>query len=271
MATHWQIGQCDLKHPVCNAADVQAPSGPKQLDYRKRKELALRNHLDTIAESLSQARAAGQAAGAPAGGLGFGEAWPAPTSGKKGGAKELKQTKAVVRNAERPATPVHAPPPQEDEAHRAAALLQRLLRGRAIQNDMLDAADARAALLTELMTPLRSDWSAAASVPMREARVAAMVAAALQPILMCAHAACAAVNALHAPHWCSAPRDSHSYLGSGEAPRPRWSSTSLTQHLRSRGGGLFAGKCSALPVRGERVVMWWCAVLACCAVCWGPN
>lgn len=165
---------------------VQAPSGPKQLDYSKRKELALRNHLDTIAESLSQARAAGQAAGAPAAGLGFGDAWPAPTSGKKGGVKELKATKAVVRNAERPATPVHAPPADEDAAHRAAALLQRLVRGRAIQNDMLDAADARAALLTELMTPLASGCSAAAAVPMREARVAAMVAAALQPVLMCA-------------------------------------------------------------------------------------
>lgn len=196
-AAAWMMGRCALKHPDCNVADVQAPSGPKKLDYSKRKELALRNHLDVIAESLSQARAAGQAAGAPAGGLGFGEAWPAPTSGKKGGAKELKQSRAVVRNAERPATPVHAPPPDEDEAHRAAALLQRLLRGRAIQNDMLDAADARAALLTELMTPLRLDCSAAAVVPMREARVAAMVAGALQPVLMCDPVACLPGCALH--------------------------------------------------------------------------
>lgn len=163
---------------------MQAPSGPKQLDHRQRKEVALRKHLDTIAGSLAEARAAGLAAGAPAGGLGFGNAWPAPTSGQKGGLAELKQTKAVVRNAERPATPVQEPPADEDDAHRAAALLQRLIRGRAIQNDMLDAADARAALLAELMAPLRPGTSAAAAVPPQQARVAAMVATALRPVLM---------------------------------------------------------------------------------------
>eukprot|EP00892_Ulva_mutabilis_P003413 jgi/Ulvmu1/1443/UM011_0173.1 len=163
---------------------VKAPSGPKQLDYRKRQEIALRNHLDTIAGSLAEARAAGLVAGAPAGGLGYGHAWPAQTSGQIGGTKEMKQRKAVVRNAERPATPVHEPPVDGEDVHRAAALLQRLVRGRAIQNDMLDAADARAALLEELMTPLRAGTTAAAAVPPQHAHVAAMVAAALRPVFM---------------------------------------------------------------------------------------
>jgi hypothetical protein len=98
----------------------------------------------------------------------------------------MKKKKTVVRNAERPQTPVHEPPPAEDEVHRAATFLQSLLRGRAIQNDMMEAAAAREALLTELLHPLRTDLSVGVTFTPQEARVANMVAASIRPLLMCA-------------------------------------------------------------------------------------
>ena len=167
---------------------VQDVEAPKKLDYTKRKEQALRKHLDHISDALASARAAGQAAGAPAGGLGYGDAWPVPVAGQAQVAekKVSMKKKAVVRNAERPQTPIHEPPPDEDEAHRAATFLQRLLRGRAIQNDMLESAAARDALLTELLQPLRKDLSVGVTVASDEARVANMVASSIRPLLMCA-------------------------------------------------------------------------------------
>lgn len=161
----------------------------KKLDYTKRKEQALRKHLDHISDDLASARAAGQAAGAPGGGLGYGDAWPSPVAGQAHEAEKkasMKKKKAVVRNAERPQTPIHEPPPDDDEAHRAATFLQRLLRGRAIQNDMLEAATARDALLTELLQPLRTDLSVGVTVAPEEAHVANIVASSIRPLLMCA-------------------------------------------------------------------------------------
>lgn len=160
---------------------------PTKLDYKKRKEQALRKHLDHVSEALSSARAAGQAAGAPAGGLGYGDAWPVPVAGQAQEAEKkasMKKKKAVVRNAERPQTPIHEPPPDDDEAHRAAIFLQRLMRGRAIQNDMMDAASARDALLTELLHPLCTDMSVGVTFSPQEAYVANMVASSIRPVLM---------------------------------------------------------------------------------------
>lgn len=124
------------------------------MDFSKRKEEAMRGHLDRVAASLSAARSAGSAAGAQQGGLGYGAAWPAPIAGAVAHTATLKRTKAVVRNAERPQTPVQEPPGDDDELHRAAVLLQQLIRGRAIQSDMYAAAEFRRELIRELMTPL---------------------------------------------------------------------------------------------------------------------
>lgn len=168
---------------------VQGVEPPKKLDYTKRKEQALRKHLDHISDALASARAAGQAAGAPAGGLGYGDAWPVPVAGQARQEEKkatMKKRTAVVRNAERPQTPIHEPPPDDDETHHAATFLQRLLRGRAIQNDMLEAAAARDALLTELLHPLRTDLSVGVTVAPQEAQVANMVASSVRPLLMCA-------------------------------------------------------------------------------------
>lgn len=114
----------------------------------------MRGHLDRIAAALADARSAGSAAGALHGGLGFGKAWPAPVAGVKSSIATMKRTKAVVRNAERPKTPVLEPPGDDDALHLAAVLLQRLIRGRAIQSDMSTAAAFRLDLVRELMTPV---------------------------------------------------------------------------------------------------------------------
>lgn len=147
----------------------------------------MRGHLDRIATALADARAEG--------GLGHGSAWPAPVGGVADKMAALKRTKAAVRNAERPVTPVHAPPGEDDALHRAAAVLQRLVRGRAIQRDVLAAAARHAPLITELMTPV-----AAAAVPAAAAGDVAMtlVCAAMREVLQCVPSCCVAVRAREA-------------------------------------------------------------------------
>ena len=145
----------------------------------------MRGHLDRIAAALAAARAAGVAAGAPQGGLGYGAAWPAPAAAGKAAKTTSRRTKATVRNAERPETPTHPPPGADEAVHRAAALLQRLLRGRAIQADMQAALAARAALIDELMTPLAEGACplAPASLDGPGAAAAAMVGAVARKLL----------------------------------------------------------------------------------------
>lgn len=54
----------------------------------------------------------------------------------------------------RPATPTLQAPTLDQARRDAVVLLQRLLRGRAIQNEMLQAAAHKAELITELLTPV---------------------------------------------------------------------------------------------------------------------
>ena len=158
-------------------------------NFRKQEEAVMRGHLDKVAATLAAARAAGTAAGASHGGLGYGAAWPAPTSGvdQCKNAAALKRTKAVVRNAERPKTPVHPPADDNAAAHRAATLLQRLLRGRAIQAEMQAAAALQAALITELMTPLdTAGCPLAPPMPQQQSSTLVAVGAIARQTLQCA-------------------------------------------------------------------------------------
>ena len=160
---------------------MQAPNRDSKPKGSKHRETAMRGHLDRIAAALADARAAG--------GLGHGAAWPAAVSGVHDDFAALKRTKAAVRNAERPVTPVQPPPGDEDAVHRAAALLQRLLRGRAIQVDMLASAARHADLIAELMTPLGHDCMAQPPArPGVHAKAAELVATAMRETMQCAPA-----------------------------------------------------------------------------------
>eukprot|EP01052_Picozoa_sp_SAG31_P029778 SAG31_NODE_2991_length_4810_cov_8.338145_2_plen_418_part_00 len=57
---------------------------------------------------------------------------------------------AVVKPLERPPIPEVAPPSEDEDAENAAALLQRLIRGRAAQNRMFAGKEKRAELIKEL-------------------------------------------------------------------------------------------------------------------------
>lgn len=178
---------------------VQAPKRASKKDHSKRREENMRDHLDRIAAALAAARAAGAAAGAAQAGLGYGAAWPAPLTaagshGGKGGrgataagAGAARRGKATVRNAERPPTPTHAAPPAGAAAHRAAALLQRLLRGRAIQVDVQASLAAHAALIDELMAPAPpvDTCPLALAVPAEQRGAASTVAALARNVLRC--------------------------------------------------------------------------------------
>jgi hypothetical protein len=65
-------------------------------------------------------------------------------------------------------------------------LLQRLIRGRAIQNDMFEGASFRSELITELLQPLRTDISAAAVPSAQQADASILVAGAMRQVLQCA-------------------------------------------------------------------------------------
>jgi hypothetical protein len=181
-------------HIVTSTPFLQPPKPKTKADVSNRQDAAMRCHLDGIAAALAEARASG--------GLGYGAAWPAPISVVNDNIEHLKRTKAAVRNAERPVTPVLPPPSENDALHRAAALLQRLVRGRAIQMDVLAAAEKHANLLTEVMAaqvPLH--------VPQPEAPVAsaaALVASAAHEMLQCA--SCALATVVYTMYHCMHPR-----------------------------------------------------------------
>lgn len=83
--------------------------------------------------------------------------WMQPYKKKKDKAAGLGVTSqsridryAVVKPLERPPIPEVAPPPEDEDAEAAAALLQRLVRGRAAQNRMFAGKEKRAELIKEL-------------------------------------------------------------------------------------------------------------------------
>lgn len=62
-------------------------------------------------------------------------------------------------------------------------LLQRLIRGRAIQNDMFEGASFRSELISQLLQPLRMDVTAAAVPSQQAAHAATLVGGAVRQML----------------------------------------------------------------------------------------
>ena len=124
--------------------------------FERRREAALRQELDQVHATLEDAKSFAE------GERGVGACWPQPLDCVDQEAT-LRATMAVTggkgtnrlrpaRRAERPETPTLGPPMDARAGqHRAVVLLQRLLRGRATQNDMFEGKERRAELIEELV------------------------------------------------------------------------------------------------------------------------
>lgn len=145
-----------------------------KLDFRQRADAKRQADLETVSGLLETSKKAA--------GRGYGDCWPAPlgasppgkggrggddlaaagdltsdlamlgsSSGAGGGVSGTMKKKAY-KLVERPTTPVLPLPPAMEggETHAAAVLLQKLLRGRAVQNAMHDGRSRRVQLLQEL-------------------------------------------------------------------------------------------------------------------------
>eukprot|EP00227_Mantoniella_beaufortii_P019466 CAMPEP_0197584104 /NCGR_PEP_ID=MMETSP1326-20131121/6810_1 /TAXON_ID=1155430 /ORGANISM="Genus nov. species nov., Strain RCC2288" /LENGTH=1093 /DNA_ID=CAMNT_0043148417 /DNA_START=227 /DNA_END=3508 /DNA_ORIENTATION=+ len=147
-----------------------------------RKEQALRAKLDQVSKTLEEAKEFAE------GDRGVGACWPQPlameseeatlratmvaTGGK--GTSRLRPT----RRAERPETPTLGAPVDGTAAqHRAVVLLQRLLRGRATQNEMFEGKERRIELIWELQIDTNAEEEDVTSLA-RTAKEAATAGAA---------------------------------------------------------------------------------------------
>jgi hypothetical protein len=118
-----------------------------------RKELALTSDLqlmDTIIRDAAESSREGGLGGGEGGADDTPTEANTPPSPNPGGGQAWK-AKSASRRLERPATP-RAPPQDEAAAalDRALLLVQRLLRGRAVQNTMYEGKERRTALIEEL-------------------------------------------------------------------------------------------------------------------------
>jgi hypothetical protein len=125
--------------------------------YGQRREAVLRAELDQVHETLEDAKKFAE------GERGVGACWPLPLAAGDEEAT-LQATMAATggkgttrlrpaRRAERPETPsLGAPMEAAAGQHRAIVLLQRLLRGRAAQNEMFEGKERRIELINELQT-----------------------------------------------------------------------------------------------------------------------
>jgi hypothetical protein len=123
--------------------------------YARRKETVLKAELNQVYHTLEDAKtyAVGE--------RGMGACWPAPLAAAEEEATMAATMAATggmgttrlrpVRRAERPETPSLALPMEAAAGqHRAVVLLQRLLRGRASQNEMFEGKERRIELIQEL-------------------------------------------------------------------------------------------------------------------------
>ena len=143
----------------------------------RRKAQVLRGELDMVSQTLEEAKEFAE------GDRGVGACWPKPlameaeeatlratmaATGGKGTSRLTKQ-----RRLERPETPtLGAPADGTGSQHRAIVLLQRLLRGRAAQNEMFEGKERRIELIRELQ--MEQDASLA---PSKEASASASATA----------------------------------------------------------------------------------------------
>ena len=123
--------------------------------YKERKDAALRAELDQVSNTLEDAKSFAE------GKRGVGACWPQPLASENEEAT-LQATMAATggkgttrlrptRRAERPETPALSAPMENTAGqHRAIVLLQRLLRGRATQNEMFEGKERRIELIREL-------------------------------------------------------------------------------------------------------------------------
>lgn len=119
---------------------ISAPKRPDKLNFKERQDAAIQKDLKKVNDLLDSAKSTK--------GRGFGDCWPAPLSDTKTGKPGVQQSAAILA-AERPSTPV-LPPPSRSAREQAAVLLQRLLRGRAVQNTMYEGMTRHQDLIREL-------------------------------------------------------------------------------------------------------------------------
>eukprot|EP00873_Tetraselmis_striata_P037432 jgi/Tetstr1/457696/TSEL_044243.t1 len=117
---------------------IKPPKNNQRLDANGRKDRAIGMDLDHIDSLLESTKAQG--------GRGFGDCWPYPLATDA----KIKKDKRQRNIVERPSTPVAPPVPVSAKRHAAATLLQRLLRGRAVQNIMYEGKTRRLELIQEL-------------------------------------------------------------------------------------------------------------------------
>eukprot|EP00899_Mesostigma_viride_P006654 jgi/Mesvir1/15990/Mv08295-RA.1 len=97
------------------------------------------NHIDNLLQTTKELAG---------GARGIGECWPAPLDAD--GLSGTAARKRTLRAPERPETPQLEPPPANAALLAAVTLLQRLLRGRAVQNTMFLGKAAASELIAEL-------------------------------------------------------------------------------------------------------------------------
>lgn len=161
-------GLAELEHqlpPSATGLVVRRPPRDGRAGRRRgRSDAQVESHLERVRESLAR-----------------------KTSGEAEPKRSLPAWRKTPERVHRPATPRAAAPPGEEETDLALVLLQRLLRGRAVQDIMFEGKERRMALIRELRAsePLeaeaedlaRTDADAEAQRSQEEAANAAVDAA----------------------------------------------------------------------------------------------
>ena len=124
-------------------ATVKVPPSRESLTMtaRQRRLNASARDVEYIADLLEGSKSAG--------GRGFGACWPAPlqSGGPKGTGTGKRKAGRAMQRPGTPEAPREAP---DAHLHRAATVLQKLLRGRAAQNQMLAMREQQLELVREL-------------------------------------------------------------------------------------------------------------------------
>eukprot|EP00195_Chlamydomonas_chlamydogama_P000588 CAMPEP_0202922768 /NCGR_PEP_ID=MMETSP1392-20130828/78098_1 /ASSEMBLY_ACC=CAM_ASM_000868 /TAXON_ID=225041 /ORGANISM="Chlamydomonas chlamydogama, Strain SAG 11-48b" /LENGTH=1175 /DNA_ID=CAMNT_0049616413 /DNA_START=82 /DNA_END=3609 /DNA_ORIENTATION=- len=121
---------------------IHVPAKPVKLNYKQRQDAAVQRDLKAINDLLDTAKSSK--------GRGFGDCWPSPLRDPADSSQHTMR-KSAVRATDRPETPELPPATTTASGREAAAiLLQRLLRGRAIQNIMYEGKMRRHELIQEL-------------------------------------------------------------------------------------------------------------------------
>lgn len=143
--------------------------GPRDKDLGQKEAKMVTKQLEHVMDLLEASKTEN-------GRRGIGSCWPEPLAQnqqKQPSAMEQAKKKKKVQMVEEVAV-VEIPDPKAIAAENAIVLLQRLLRGRATQNEMYSGKEKRLDLIEELQTTKEQELPAAASTPEEAALDAAL-------------------------------------------------------------------------------------------------